>query len=58
MWRPQVINRYIPIDYASDIEEGFIDYKCYGKVAFRPILKWKDTDRQDLISYQEGIDSE
>ena len=58
MWRPEVINRYIPVDYSSDIDEGFFDYKCYGKAVFRLISKWKYTDRQDLISYQEDKDSE
>ena len=58
MWRPKVINRYIPTDYSSDIDEGIFDYKCYGKAVFRPIFQWKDTDRQDLISYQENKDSE
>ena len=43
------INRYIPIAYSSDIDEGLLDYKCYGKVVFRPIVKWKDIERQHLI---------
>ena len=53
VWRPKVINRYIHTDYSSDIDEAVFDCKCYGKVVFRPIIQWKDTDRQDLISYQE-----
>ena len=58
VWRPKVINRYIPTYNSSDIDEGFFDYKCYGKAVFRPTFQWKDTDRQDLISYQEDKDSE
>ena len=58
MWRPKVINRYIPINNLSDIDEGFFYYKCYGKAVFRPTFQWKDTDRQDLIFYQEDKDSE
>ena len=58
VWRPKVINRYIPIDYSSDIDEGVFDYKCYGKAVFRPIVSWNDTERQDIIFYQEDEDSE
>ena len=58
MWRPKVINRYHPTGYSSDIDEVFFYYKCYGKSVFRPIFQWKDTYRQDLISYQEDTDSE
>ena len=35
----------------------FFYYKCYGKAVFQPTFQWKDTDRQDLISYQEDTDS-
>ena len=55
--RSKLINRYIHTDYSSDIDEGVVDYKYYGKAVFRPIFQWKDTDRQDLISYQEDKDS-
>ena len=57
MWRPKVINRYIPTDNSSDIDEGFFYYKCYSKAVFQRTFQWKDTDRQDLISYQEDKDS-
>ena len=53
-----MINKYITIDYSSDIDEGVFDYKCYGKAVFRSIVKWKDTERQGLISYQEDKDGE
>ena len=34
MWKPKIINIYIPTNYSSDIDEGVFDYKCYDKVVF------------------------
>ena len=56
--RSKLINRYIHTDYSSDIDEGVVDYKYYDTAVFRPIFQWNDTDRRDLISYQEDKDSE
>ena len=39
VWNPKAINRYIPADYLSDINEGVFDYKYNGKAVFRPISK-------------------
>ena len=58
VWAPKVISRYILVDYSSDIDKGAFDYKCYGKIVFGPISKWKNIDRQDLISYHEDENDE
>ena len=34
VWRRKVINRYVPTNYSSNIDEGVFDYKCYDKVVF------------------------
>ena len=34
--RPRVVNKYIPPDYANDINEGIFDFAQYGKAVYRP----------------------
>ena len=58
VWRSKVINTYIPVDYSSDINEAVFDYKYYGEAAFRPMSKWKDVYRQNIISYHEDEDDD
>ena len=34
-WRPKEVNKYVPLEYADDIEEGVFDFVHYGKTLFR-----------------------
>ena len=45
LWRPKMINKYVPVDYPNDVEEGVFDYKQYGKAVFRPVARWQDIER-------------
>ena len=36
VWRPKVQNKYIPLDYTNDEDEGVIYFKQYGKAEYRP----------------------
>ena len=51
IWIPEVKNRYIPLDYSDDIDDGFFVYTCYGKAVFKPKFYWKAYTWNDLIIY-------
>ena len=51
VWRPKVINKYIPVDYADDIDDGIFDFECYGKTFFRPKGEWSEGTRTDIIAF-------
>ena len=51
-----MLNKYVPIDYSDDIDEGVFDYSHYGKAVFRPNLKWADRPRLDLIIFNTTKD--
>ena len=57
VWRPKVLNKYIPVDYSDDIDEGVFDYKHYGKTVFRPKMKWAERSRSDLILFNKMMDT-
>ena len=57
IWRPKVLNKYIPLEYSNDFDDGIFDYSHYGKAAFRPTIKWFDRLRADLITYDINKDS-
>ena len=56
VWRPKVLNKYVPIDYSNDIDEGIFDYSHYGKADFSPNVQWADIPRLDLITFDAKHD--
>ena len=50
------MNRYIPLDYSDDIDDGFFDYTQYGKAVFKPRVNWKAHTRNDIITYNHAYD--
>ena len=51
IWRPKPLNKYIPIDYAYDVDDGIFDYSFYGKTVFRPTQRWSDRPMNDMINF-------
>ena len=43
------MNKYIPIDYATDIDEGVSDCTHYGNTVFSPCVRWSNNSRTYLI---------
>ena len=58
LWRPKQVNKYVPLEYADDIEEGVFDFVHYGKTVFRPNIQWKDRVRDDIIMYKKSAHEE
>ena len=54
IWRPKVKNRYIPLDYLDDIDDGLFDYTNYGKSVFKQKVFWKAHTRNDIITYNHA----
>ena len=52
------MNRYIPIDYSTDIDNGMFDYSHHGNTVFRPTIKWSEKPRDDINIFDESTDSE
>ena len=40
LWIPKVVNKYIPPDYADDIDEGIFDLAQYGISVYKPRTNW------------------
>ena len=53
-----MLNKYVPIGYSDEIDEGVFDYSHYGKTVFRPKLKWEDQPRHNLITFETTKDIE
>ena len=56
VWRPKQENKYIPLDYATDVDEGYFDFAHHGNTVFRPSKRWADKERDDLIKFDEEND--
>ena len=56
IYRPKPENKYIPLDYGTEIDDGVFDYAHYGKTVFRPSKRWADKERDDLIAFDEEND--
>ena len=53
VWRHKVVNKYIPPDYADDINEG-IDFAQYGIAVYRPRINWEEGKRTDLLTFDDS----
>ena len=51
IWRPKPANKYVPVDYSDDIDEGVFDYSHHGNAVYRPKEKWADKNRDDIITF-------
>ena len=58
VWRPKPQNRYIPLDYGDDVDEGVFELSHFGKTVFHPKIRWVDKPRDDIISYNDTTDRE
>jgi len=58
IWRPKPQNRYIPLDYGDDVDEGVFEFAHFGKTVFRPKIRWADKPRTDIIQYDKLLDEE
>ena len=58
VWRPKVPNKYVPLDYSDNIDDGIFDYTVYGKTVLRPKDKWNHRDHVDIIEYEHKRDNE
>ena len=56
IWRPKPINKYIPINYADDIYKVVFEFAHYSNTIFRPAKRWADSQRSDIIIFDEAID--
>ena len=56
IWRPKPENKYVPVDYSDDIDEGVFDYSHHGRAVYRPKIKWADRDRDDVIVFDPNKD--
>ena len=54
IWIDTVQNRYIPLDYSDDIDDGFFDYTHYGKSVFKQKVNWKSHTWNDSITYNHA----
>ena len=57
IWRPKPENKYIPIDYSDDVDEGVFDFSHHGKVVYRPKVKWSDKLKNYIILFGQAEDT-
>ena len=43
--RPKVVNKYIPPNYADNIDQDIFDFVQYGKSVYRPRKNWEEVER-------------
>ena len=56
IWRPKAQNRYIPIDYDNDIDDGVFDYSHHRRAVFRPSVRLANRLRSDIILFGKKLD--
>ena len=56
IWRPKPENKYIPLDYATDVDEGVFDFAHHGNTVFRPRKRCADKERDNLITFDAEND--
>ena len=55
IYRLEVQNKYIPLDYGTKINGGIFDYTHFGKSMFKPIIYWTNHKRTHMITYRKEI---
>ena len=54
VWIPKLVNKYIPPDYADNIDEGIFDFARYGKAVYRPRVNWEEGESTNLITFDDS----
>ena len=49
-----MVNKYIPPDYADDVDEGIFDLAQYGISAYKPRKNWEEGKRTKLITFDDS----
>ena len=57
VWRPKPSNKYIPVEYSDDIDDGVFDYSHHGHTVYRPKKQWSKGARNDVIVYDNSVDN-
>ena len=56
IWCPKPHNKYIPLDYSNDVDNGIFYYLYYGKTVYCPKVWWSDCPRTDLTVFDINLD--
>ena len=56
IWRLKAKNKYIPIDYGNNIDNGVFDYSHHGRAVFRPRVRWANRQQSDIILFDKKLD--
>ena len=51
------MNKYIPVEYEDDVDDGVLDYLHFGHPVFHPTIRWADRARADLIEFNSIINN-
>ena len=51
---PKLANKYIPPDYAGNIDEGVFDFAQYGKAVYIPRENYKEVKSTNLITFDDS----
>ena len=54
VWIPKLVNKYIPPDYADNIDEGIFYFARYGKSVYRPRGNWEEGESTNLITFDDS----
>ena len=54
VWRPKAVNKYIPPDYADDINEVIFYFSKCGKAVYIPRIHWEEGKRTNLINFDNS----
>ena len=57
IWKPKPENKYLPMDYSDDIDEGVFEFSHHGKAVYRPKVKWSDKPKNDRILFDQVEDT-
>ena len=49
--------KYIPVDYADDVDVDVFDYLHFGHTVFCPPTRWADCAQTNLIKFNPIIDN-
>ena len=56
IYRTKAQNKYILLDYGTEIDGGLFDYTHFGNSMFKPSIDWTNHKRTGIITYSEEID--
>ena len=51
IWKAKPGNRYVPVDYNNDTDEGLFDFLHHGNTVYCPKEKWSDKLRDGKLSF-------